>query len=251
MTHPSDPSGGQGTARDVEVTDDLAAESSHTSTTDVARDQAADMKDTAVEASKNVAATAKDEAANVAAEATTQARDLFSSVTSEIESQAGVQQQKIAGTVSSLVKELAGMAEASTESGPLTDLAKQAARRGDSLAQWLENHEPRDVLSQVTAFGRRRPVMFLGLCFLAGIAAGRITRAAAKNASDEPSTGGADTAATRPALDSGPANQPRPPDWTAPTGAVTDDQLRADAQTDNPPASAWNEPPTDRPDVAR
>ena len=61
-----------------------------------------------------MAATAKDEAANVAAEATTQAKDLFSSVTSEVESQAGVQQQKIAGTVSSLAKELAGMAEAST-----------------------------------------------------------------------------------------------------------------------------------------
>ena len=70
------------------------------------------------------------------------------------------------------------MASSSPESGPLTDLAHQASRKGGEIAHWLENREPADVLEEVRAFARRRPVMFLGLCALAGIVAGRLTRGA-------------------------------------------------------------------------
>ncbi len=151
---------------------------SGTSTTDVARGEAANVKDTAVEAGKNVAATAKDEATNVAAETKEQAKSLISSVTSEVQQQAGTQQQKIASAVHSMSKELSGMASGSTESGPLTDLAHQAARKGGDIANFLESRKPADVLAEVTSFARRRPVMFLALCGLAGVVAGRITRGA-------------------------------------------------------------------------
>ena len=70
------------------------------------------------------------------------------------------------------------MASSSQESGPLTDLAHQASRKGGEIAHWLENREPADVLEEVRAFARRRPVMFLGLCALAGVVAGRLTRGA-------------------------------------------------------------------------
>jgi hypothetical protein len=70
------------------------------------------------------------------------------------------------------------MASSSSESGPLTDLAHQASRKGGEIAHWLENREPADVLDEVRSFARRRPVMFLGLCALAGIVAGRLTRGA-------------------------------------------------------------------------
>ncbi len=148
------------------------------STTTVAKDQASNVKDTAIDAGKNVAATAKDEVGNVAAETKQQAKSLLSSVTDELQTQASSQQQKIATAVHALSKELGGMASGSAESGPLTDLARQASRKGGEIAHWLENKEPRDVLAEVTAYARRRPVTFLALCGLAGVVAGRVTRGA-------------------------------------------------------------------------
>jgi hypothetical protein len=145
---------------------------------DAAKGEAAAVKDTAVDAGKNVASTARDEAANVAAEARYQAKSLLGTVSDEARSQASTQQSRLAEAVHSLSKELGGMASSSNESGPLTDLAQQASRKGGEIAHWLENREPADVLDEVRAFARRRPVMFLGLCALAGIVAGRLTRGA-------------------------------------------------------------------------
>jgi hypothetical protein len=145
---------------------------------DAAKGEAAAVKDTAVDAGRNVASTARDEAGNVAAEARYQAKSLLGSVSDEARSQASTQQSRLAEAVHSLSKELGGMASSSPESGPLTDLAHQASRKGGEIAHWLENREPADVLDEVRAFARRRPVMFLGLCALAGIVAGRLTRGA-------------------------------------------------------------------------
>ena len=68
------------------------------------------------------------------------------------------------------------MASASEESGPLTDLAQQASRKGGEVAHWLQDREPAEVLDSVRSYGRRHPVTFLALCGLAGIVAGRLTR---------------------------------------------------------------------------
>lgn len=157
---------------------------------DVAKGEAANVKDTAVDAGKNVAATAKDEAGNVVAETKAQAQSLLGSVTSEVRGQAGSQQQKIAASVQSLAQELTGMVSGSSESGPLTDLAQQAADKGSEIARWLEDREPTDVLAEVKSFARRRPVTFLALCGLAGVVAGRLTRGAvaANTSLDSPST---------------------------------------------------------------
>ena len=161
------------------------------SKTDVAKQEASAVKDTAKEAGANVAETAKQEAANVVSEARSQARSLMGTVSDEVRSQSSNQQQRLAQAVHSLAKELGGMASSSNESGPLTDLAHQAARRGGEIAHWLENREPADVLEELRAFARRRPVVFLGLCALAGVVAGRLTRSAvaANTSLDSPSDG--------------------------------------------------------------
>ena len=152
--------------------------SASSSTTDVAKDEAANLKDVAMGAGQNLAATAKDESVGVADETKQQARYLLDSASSEVQSQARSQQQKIASSIHALSHELAGMASNSPQSGPLTDLAHQAAQKGGELAHWLENREPRDVLHEVQSFARRRPLMFLALCGTAGVLAGRITRGA-------------------------------------------------------------------------
>ena len=70
------------------------------------------------------------------------------------------------------------MASAREQSGPLTDLAHQASRKGGEVAHWLQDREPADVLESVRSYGRRHPVTFLALCGLAGVVAGRLTRSA-------------------------------------------------------------------------
>lgn len=154
------------------------SDTSGQSKTDVAKQEAGAVKDTAVSAGKDVAATAKSEAANVAQEAKTQAKGLLGGVTTELKSQASSQQQKVASTVHSLAKELGSMASNSSESGPLTDLAQQGSRRIGEIGHWIENREPSDLLQEVKSFARRRPLAFLGISFGLGLLAGRITRGA-------------------------------------------------------------------------
>jgi hypothetical protein len=172
-------------------TGSLSGSGQSSSTADVAKGEAANVKDTAVDAGKNVAATAKGEAANVAQEAKQQAKSLVGTVTSEVRDQGRAQQQRIATGVHSLAKELGGMAAASDQSGPLTDLAQQGARKVGEIGHWLENKEPSDVLDEVKRFARRRPVMFLGLCGLAGVVVGRLARGAvaANTSLDSPDSG--------------------------------------------------------------
>ena len=158
--------------------EDPAPEAGSPSTTDVAKDEAANVKDTAVDAGKQVAATAKDEAANVVGEAKEQAKSLLGSATSELKSQASTQQGRLAGTVRGYADELQGLTSGEPQSGPLTDLVQQLAGRGSDVAAWLEDREPADVLDEVRRFARRRPVLFLALCGAAGVVAGRITRGA-------------------------------------------------------------------------
>jgi hypothetical protein len=159
------------------------------STTDVAKGEAAAVKDTAVEAGKDVAATAKDEAANVASEAKYQAKNLLSTATSEVQSQASTQQGRLASTLRGYSDELQGISQGSAPSGVMGDLIQQAANKGSQIAQWLEDREPGDVLEELRRYARRRPVMFLALCGLAGVVAGRITRGAvaANTSVDSPS----------------------------------------------------------------
>ena len=83
------------------------------------------------------------------------------------------------------------MASGEPQSGPLTDLAQQAASKAEEIGRWLENREPSDVLEEVKRFARRRPVMFLGLSALAGIVVGRLARGAvaANTSLDSPDSG--------------------------------------------------------------
>jgi hypothetical protein len=149
------------------------------STKDVAKDEAGNVKDTAVDAGKQVAGTAKQEAANVAGEAKQQAKSLMSTATSQIKDQASAQQGKLASSLRGYADQLQGLGQGQPlEAGPLNDLVQQAASRGSDLVSWIENREPADVLDEVRRFARRRPVVFLALCSLAGVVAGRITRGA-------------------------------------------------------------------------
>ena len=131
-----------------------------------------------MDAGRGVAGTAREQAANMAAEAKGQARSLVGTVTEEVRSQGRTQQSRLAEAVHSISKELGTMGAKSEESGPVSDLAQQASRKTGEVAHWLENKEPSDLLEDVRSFARRRPAMFLGICALAGVVAGRFGRSA-------------------------------------------------------------------------
>lgn len=145
---------------------------------ETAKGEAKQVAGTAVDSTKQVAQTAKDEATNVVAEAKQQASSLLDTIRSEGGQQLSSSQNLIADTLHGLSKELGGMASASDQSGPLTDLAHQASQKGGEIAHWLQDREPADVLESVRSYGRRHPVTFLALCGLAGVVAGRLTRSA-------------------------------------------------------------------------
>ena len=141
-----------------------------------AKEEASNVAGEAASAAQGVAQTAKGEGANVAHEAKANAQDLLSQAKSGLTSQAGTQQQKAAEGIRNISTQLHSMASAPDQQGMAGDLVRQAAERTSSMATWLENREPGDLLSEVQRFARNKPGTFLLLAAGAGVLAGRLTR---------------------------------------------------------------------------
>lgn len=191
---------GSGTGTGFAETDYAATEGARTgavetgapasSRKEAAKDEAADVARTAAGSAQNVAQTAKDEAANVAHEAKSNAQDLLYQAKSGLTSEAATQQKKAAEGMRNISGQLHSMASAPDQQGMASDLVRQAAERTSSIATWLENREPGDLLNEVQRFARNRPGTFLLLAAGAGVLAGRLTRGLSAGAPDSaPSTG--------------------------------------------------------------
>ena len=153
-----------------------SADSGDTSKTQAAKEEASNVAGHAASAAQGVAETAKGEAANVAHEAKANAQDLLHQAKSGLTSQAGTQQQKAAEGMRNISSQLHSMASAPDQQGVASDLVRQAAERTSTVASWLENREPGDLLNEVSRFARNRPGTFLLLAAGAGVLAGRLTR---------------------------------------------------------------------------
>jgi hypothetical protein len=162
--------------------------------TEAAKNEAADVARTAAGSAQNVAQTAKDEAANVAYEAKSNAQDLLHQAKSGLTSEAATQQQKAAEGIRNISSQLHSMATAPDQQGMASDLVRQAAERTSSMATWLENREPGDLLNEVQRFARNRPGTFLLLAAGAGVLAGRLTRGLAAGAPDSSTSTGSGAA---------------------------------------------------------
>lgn len=174
------------------------------STAQVTREQTAQVADTTKQAAAQVADTVSEQAGQVTQEATHQAKQLLGQVQSELSEQAASTQTRVAGGLHALADELAGMATNSEEDGVATDLARQAADRARSAAEWLGNRDPGSLLAEVRSFARKKPGTYLALALGAGVVAGRLARGLTAPAGD-----GA-TADARPARPTTP-----PPDQIA------------------------------------
>lgn len=141
-----------------------------------AQKEAAQVKETAAAAGSDVADTATQEAGNVAHEVGQQSRRIMDEGVSELQSQAGAGQQRVAELSRSLGGELKAMTNNTDQSGPMTDLAGSAQRMLDDAATWLERSEPSDVLQSVRRYAARNPWQFLAISAGVGFVGARIYR---------------------------------------------------------------------------
>jgi hypothetical protein len=156
---------------------DLGSGSGTGSTTDVAKDEARNVGQTATQAGSQVASTAADQAKNVVAETRYQAQDLLQQGRSQLRDQAATQQQKAAQGLGSLAQQLRALADGTSDGapGPARDLIQQASGKLEEFGSWLQNREPAELLDEVRAYARRKPGAFLLGAALAGVVAGRLT----------------------------------------------------------------------------
>jgi hypothetical protein len=143
------------------------------------RDEASNLASEAGSAGRRVADVAKDETRAVASETKQQARRLADEARRELRDQAATQQTRVASGLHSVGGELSRMADTSAEPGVATDVVREAGRRVDDVAQWLEQRDPGSLLQEVKSFARRRPGVFLAIAVGAGVVAGRLARALA------------------------------------------------------------------------
>jgi F0F1-type ATP synthase membrane subunit b/b' len=161
---------------------------SSSSTTDAAKQQAQNVKDTTAQATQQVADTAKQQATQVAGDAKQQAQQLASQAKQEVSSQVTSQRDRAADTLRSLSQEFRGMAESSSESGLGATLASQGADLAQQAADFLSEREPSQLLDEVRTFARKRPGGFLVGAALAGAVVGRLSRGAMSARSNDDSS---------------------------------------------------------------
>ena len=165
------------------------------STTDTAKEQASQVKDSASQATSHVASTAKDQAQQVTSDVRQQARHLATETKTELSGQVTSQRDKAVSGLRSIADEFGSMSQSSEQSGLGAQLAQEGSQLTHQLADFLEQREPSQLLDEVRNFARRRPGAFLAGAALAGVAVGRLTRGAVSARSgDSSSYGDADYA---------------------------------------------------------
>ena len=187
--------------------------------TETARDEAGQLRDTSIEATRQVAGAVKEKASDVTSDAREQARRLAGQTREELVGQARQQKDRATDSLRSVGDELRGMAEHG-QSGLGAQLARQGADFTDQAADFLQKHEPGDLLEEVRGFARRKPGTFLLAAVAAGVVAGRLTRALAAGGT---STSNSGTAGRGESMDSAPDDYlvPPPAPMTAPPVAPT------------------------------
>ena len=189
MNQPNDPAGTGRLPGDPSMTDPAMAAPPADEQSEGMAGKAKEMAGQAREAGQHVAQVSKDEAGRVVGEAGRQMRDMLDRTRSQVMDEAGAQQDRVATGLRSASDELSSMGDSVEEPGMATQLVRAAGERTREIAEWLEGRDPASLMDEARAYARRRPGMFLAIAAVAGIALGRITRAAVGNASESDEAG--------------------------------------------------------------
>ena len=191
---------------------DAAPESASQDRTGV-KERVAETASHVGDAGRETAHDAKERARDVAHEAKDRARGLADRTRTELRSQAGSQQQRLADGLRSLGDELNQMAGGTQDPGYVSEIVERAGDATRRAAQWFEDREPATVLHEVEDFARRRPGVFLAVAAGAGLIVGRFLR----GAKDAPDDGdGTRAGSTGTAGQAPPALPPTAPDGPRP-----------------------------------
>ncbi len=165
--------------------------------------------DAAAQASE-VIADAREQVASLADEGRQHAMDLLATTTDEVRSQLDDRLATAANEARSLADELQALSEGRAQDAPrLAPMASDLSTRVERWAGRADELGVRGMAEEVADFARRRPLAFLATSVAAGLAVGRLGRAAKEH------DGGADGAPRRQGLpDPGHLAAPQP----GPTG---------------------------------
>jgi hypothetical protein len=171
------------------------------------------------EAGKAVADTAKDEGRAVMDTAKHETARLASDARAELRKQGDEQTRRLAERVRDIGGQLEGVQRGEAPSGTVATVLSEAADRANRLAARLDQDGIDAVTSDVKAFARRRPGVFLLGAFGLGIVAGRTLRNADTHALVEAAkpSGPDPSQPFGPALATGEYRAPTEP--TQPVGA--------------------------------
>jgi hypothetical protein len=217
-------------------------------------ERAAEAAEQGKQAAGDVAQTAADRAGDVKDEALRQTRDLLGEARSQVTQQAGQQHQALVTNLRNLGDELNRMRQNGGESGIATELAGQAQQRVSSLADWLAEREPNQLLDEARAFARRRPGTFLAGALVAGVVAGRLARGAVDahtgdGQSASSGNGGGGSAAQPDAVEEQSGYST--PSYSAPSSSASTQQYGGPPTNPVPqgystqPASGYSTPPAE------
>jgi len=217
------------------------------STPQVAKDEAAGVGQTAVQSGGQTMQTVGEQTRRVAGEATDQARNLMREGRQQLAEQARQGQQKAAQSLHTMADQLEQMSSKSDGSGLGPQLVSQAAEQTRTVASWLDNREPGDLLDEVRDFARRKPGVFLAGAALAGVLVGRLTRGVAAAQSDDTDQRDTTTRRDEPGDFSRPVQTPEAypttPEQTTPNYAPGYTTPPAPSYSQPPPAPGYSQPP--------
>jgi hypothetical protein len=159
--------------------------------TKVVKENVADVAGGAKQGIAEVAHETTVQAREVTNKAKDHARELVGQAMSEVRSHADDQAQRAAGGLDQLASRfqalLAGRPE---DAGPLRDYAEQLGDQAQRAAERLRARGVDGVLTDVKAFARRRPGLFLAGAAAAGFAVGRLAKAERSDSTSDTSSSG-------------------------------------------------------------
>jgi uncharacterized phage infection (PIP) family protein YhgE len=131
-----------------------------------------------------VAQQAKDQAKGLANEAKDQVKQVAGQARDHVQELVGQQKDQAANKLGSLagaLREAANKLNEGEQSGDFGRYADQAAQQVDKLSTYLRDNDVRGFVRDTENFARRRPDLFLGTTFLAGLMLARFLKSSGTN----------------------------------------------------------------------
>src|SRR5215213_10218050 len=123
----------------------------------------------------------------ISGQAQDQAMKLVDTARQQATSQLGTQQQRLAGTLTTVATALhqASREMRNQDEGPIADYVDSAANQVEQFANTLREQALEQVITTTTQFARRQPALFLGAAFALGFAATRFIKSSTPSGSGQ------------------------------------------------------------------